>query len=200
MKNKCDLIISKNYLKVKGEEIPCYMTSSSHPLCCRVALVENVSVPPESEIIVSGKPLDSFDRSTPGVVEPAMKFVQNTGLLVAKVLVDTKNGNIPMRLANLSRDSVHVNKGTVTALLRPISSIGSESWCSSDSSESVQPELPEHMVQLFERSSANLDTQQKARLCQFLIKHQDIFFQNLPVIFAIPQCRNIILIPRMLNQ
>lgn len=95
------LIISKSCLKVKGEEIPCYMSSSSHPLCCRVALVENVSVPPESEIIVSGKPLDSFDRSNPGVVEPAMKFVQNTGLLVAKVLVDTKNGNIPLRLANL---------------------------------------------------------------------------------------------------
>lgn len=86
MKNKCDLIISKSCLKVKGEEIPCYMSSSSHPLCCRVALVENVSVPPESEIIVSGKPLDSFDRSNPGMVEPAMKFVQNTGLLVAKVL------------------------------------------------------------------------------------------------------------------
>ena len=178
MKNKCDLIISKSCLKVKGEEIPCYMSSSSHPLCCRVALVENVSVPPESEIIVSGKPLDSFDRSTPGAVEPAMKFVQNTGLLVAKVLVDTKNGNIPMRLANLSRDSVNVNKGTVTALLQPISSIGSESGCSSDSSESVHPELPEHMVQLFERSSANLDKQQKARLCQFLIKHQDIFSKS----------------------
>ena len=62
MKNKCDLIINKSCLKVKREEIPCYMSSSSHPPCCRVVLVENVSVPPESEIIVSGKPLDSFDR------------------------------------------------------------------------------------------------------------------------------------------
>ena len=134
------------------------MSSSSHPLCCRTALVENVSVPPESEIIVSGKPLDSFDRSTAGVVEPAMKFVQNTKVLVAKVLVDTKKENIPLRLANRRRDSVY---GAVTALLQPVSLIDSESLCSFDTSESVQPELPEHMVKQLERSSPNLDKQQK---------------------------------------
>ena len=46
MMNKCDLIISKSCLKVKGQEIPCYMSNGSQPSCCRVALVENVSVPP----------------------------------------------------------------------------------------------------------------------------------------------------------
>ena len=30
-----------------------------------------------------------------------MKFVENTGLLVAKDVADPKNGNIPLRLANL---------------------------------------------------------------------------------------------------
>ena len=63
MRNKCDLIIIKSCIKVKGQEIPCYISNGSQPVCCRVAFVENVNVPPESETIVSGKPLDNRDIS-----------------------------------------------------------------------------------------------------------------------------------------
>ena len=42
----------------------------------RVALEENVHIPAESMVIVTGKPLDSLDRKRLGVVEPPMKFVQ----------------------------------------------------------------------------------------------------------------------------
>ena len=41
MRNKCDVIISKICLNVKGQEIPCYMSNGSQPVFCRV------SVPPE---------------------------------------------------------------------------------------------------------------------------------------------------------
>ena len=180
MRNKCDLIISKSCLKVKGQEIPCYMSNGSQPVCCRVALVENVSVPPESETIVSGKPLDNLDRSRIGLVEPSMRFVENTGLIVAKVLVDPKNGNVPLRLANLSKDPTTVRKDTVTAVLQAVDSVNSESVNASRSVEtgSVPTKLQEHLKTLFARSSENLDTSQRNRLEQFLIKHQDIFSKS----------------------
>ena len=85
--NKCDIMISRSCLKVKGVEIPCYISNGTQPICCRVVLVKSVSVAPESEVIVSGKPLENLDRSRLGLVEPSTNFVQKTGVLVAKVLV-----------------------------------------------------------------------------------------------------------------
>ena len=92
IQNKYDLIISKSCLKVKGQEILCYMSNGKQPTCCRVALIGHLNVPPESEIIVAGKHIDNLDRIKPGLVEPSMQFVENTGLLVAKVLNDLKSG------------------------------------------------------------------------------------------------------------
>ena len=183
IKNKCDLMISRSCLKVKGEEIPCYMSNGIQPVCCRVALVENVSIPAESEIIVAGKPLGSLDRGRLGVVEPSMKFVQNTGVLVAKALVDPKSGNIPLRLVNFSKEPIIVHKDMVTAVLQPVESVGSESdhasrVCQTSKTSRVLNKLPKHLVSLFERSSENLDRSQKTRLEQFLVKHQDIFSKS----------------------
>ena len=62
MKNKCNVMISRSWLKVKGEEIPCHMSNNIQSTFYRVALVENVSIPARSEIIVAGKPLDKLDR------------------------------------------------------------------------------------------------------------------------------------------
>ncbi|MCG7876282.1 MAG: RNase H-like domain-containing protein [Candidatus Thiodiazotropha endolucinida] len=183
IKNRCDLIISRSCLKVKGEEIPCYMSNGVQPVCCRVALVENVSVPAESEIIVPGKPLDHLDRNRLGIVEPSMKFVENTGVLVAKVLVDPKTGNIPLRLANFSKEPIRINRDTVTAVLQPVESVDSEKGNfqkqpAIGQNSNTPTELPEHLVPLFDRSTINLDTSQKTRLQQFLVRHQDIFSKN----------------------
>ena len=117
IKNKCDLMISRSCLKVKGEEIPCYMSNCIQPVCYKVALVENVSIPAESEITVAGKPRDSLDRGRLGVVEPSMKILKSTGVLVAKALVDPKSGNIPLRLANFSKELIMVHKDLVKAVL-----------------------------------------------------------------------------------
>ena len=75
---------------------------------------------------MSGKPLDSLDRKRLGIVEPSMRFLQNTGVMVAKALVDPKTGNICLRLANFSKDPVMVHKNLVTAVLQPVESVGSE--------------------------------------------------------------------------
>ena len=183
IKNKCDLMISRSCLKVKGEEIPCHMSNGIQPTCCRVALVENVSIPAESEIIVAGKPLDKLDRGRLGIVEPSLKFVQNTGILVAKVLIDPKLGSIPLRLANFSKEPITVHKDMVTAVLEPVDSVGNESEnvsrvCQLNETTETSNQLPEHLVPLLERSSENLDKAQGSRLKQFLIKHQNIFSKS----------------------
>ena len=183
IKNKCDVMRSRSCHKVKGEEISCYVSNGIQLVCCRVALVENVSIPAKSEIIVAGKPLDQLDRGRLGVVEPSMNFVQTTDVLVAKVLIDPKSGNIPLRLANFSKEPFMVHKDMVTAVLQPVESVGSESdhasrMCHSSETDRALTKLPEHLVSLFEPSSENLDMSQKTRLGQFLVKHQNIFSKS----------------------
>ena len=43
IKNKCDLMISRSCLKMKGEEIPSHTSIGIQPTCCRVALVKIVA-------------------------------------------------------------------------------------------------------------------------------------------------------------
>lgn len=83
--NKCDLLISKNQLVINGDKIPCYMKTGSEPACCRVTVCENVTVDPNSEVVVSGKIIDHVDRDSMCLVEGGESFLEKTGLMVAKV-------------------------------------------------------------------------------------------------------------------
>ena len=103
------------------------MSNGIQPACCRVDLIDHINVPPESEIIMAGKPIDNLDLIKTGLVEPSMQFVENTGLLVAKVLIDPKSGKkIPLRFINLSKERISVYKDTVTAVLQPVEYVDSE--------------------------------------------------------------------------
>lgn len=54
--NRIDVLLSKNYLMLNGEKIACFTNSQdAQPSCCRIAIVENVEIPPESEMIVKGQ-------------------------------------------------------------------------------------------------------------------------------------------------
>ena len=179
---KCDLIISKNCMRIKGEDIPCYMKNSSNTSCCRVALIEDVELSPDTEVVITGKILDHIDRDQSCVVEGVDKFMQKTGLLVAKVLVEPKTGRIPIRIANLTDKPIKIFKNTVTAMLESVEVDKNENVRSAEVDSSVKAEisplLPEHLKDLYEKSCINLDKTQSQILKQFLIKHQNVFSKD----------------------
>ena len=55
-----------------------------------------------------------------------MQFVENTELLVAKVLIDPKSGKIPKDFINFSIGVILVYKDTVTAVLQLVENVDSE--------------------------------------------------------------------------
>ena len=143
--------------------------------CCRVALVENVEIPHSSEVVVSGKTLDHIDNDYSCLIEGSEKFVQKTGhpshLLVAKSVVDPSTDMIQIRLANLTDKPIKVFKDTVTATMETVEVVENElvgSTGTSDISKKID-QLPEHLVTLYEKASANLDSSQSEMLKQFLI-------------------------------
>ena len=68
----------------------------------RVAVGENITIPPYSEIIVQGKLKTNYVNLTQAIVEPTDSQLAKRGILVAKSLVNVITGELPLRLANVS--------------------------------------------------------------------------------------------------
>lgn len=153
------------------------MKDSSQSLCCRVSLVDNIVVQPQTEMIVPGKILDNPGQENCCLMEGQKSFMERTGLMVAKTLVNPSLGNVHVRLANLSNQSVKVYKDTVVTYLEPVQLIKNETRNEVVGyfgiSDGKQNTIPEHLNELFKNSSTNLN--EKEKLQHFLIKHQEIF-------------------------
>ena len=84
-------------MSVINDRIPCYhFNKCIEPTICRIAVAQDVVIPPDSEVIVPGKFVDSVVNIETGMVEAVPKFVQQTGILMAYGLVRPEKGVIPL--------------------------------------------------------------------------------------------------------
>ena len=112
--NRCDVLLSKDHFVLNGE------TNEAQASCCHIALMENVQVPPGSEMIVKGRPLDNFDKDSVGILEASETFASRYGLLVAKALVSPKMGTVPLRIMNVLDQPCFLCKSTAAAVYEPV--------------------------------------------------------------------------------
>ena len=149
-----------------------------------------MEIPPESEVVVPGYTWGVIDKSSTGLIEADAKFVARKGLLVAKCLVCLTNG-----IANPYGESCQLYKDKVVASYEPMESehllsvntMYSEhepAACSGMDTPSGMDtcsgstDLPEHIKELFLKSSQCLDTDQQAQMKEMLIKHQSQFSKD----------------------
>lgn len=119
--HRCDLILSEQYMKINGEKVRCFANSrNAQPRCCRVAVLDHVEIPPETEMVVEGFPKDTIDKRSTGLLEVDTKFLHTKGLLVAKALVCPTTGVVPVRIANPYSQSCKIYKNTVIASYEPL--------------------------------------------------------------------------------
>lgn len=177
--NGCDVLLSKDHLILKGEKIACFRSSVDiPPTCCRIALTENIQIPPDCEIMVKGRPIDRFDKDGVGILEASESFLTRYGIMVAKALVSPKLGEVPLRIMNLQDKPCFLHKNTVTAIYEPVetdqfetvSSLGTESTSTEESSS--------HIQELIARSSENLNESQKEKMSTLLHEYKDQFSRS----------------------
>ena len=173
--HNCDLMISKKYLTVKGDKIPCYTKSDGKMNCCRVSISKDVVIPPNSEMIVQGKVVDHIEKDKFCLVEGCDSFSDKTGLLVAKTVFDPKQSYVPLRLANFSEKPVKLYKDTTTATLEQVNVVENITVGATGISCSQGNVLPDYLKDMFSKSSKDLDKSETEQSKQFLIKHQNIF-------------------------
>ena len=180
--HKCDLLLSKNSLLINKEEVKCFtLAQKSEFSCCRISVRDYTVVPPGSEIIVPGIPIDNPCNHTCAIVEPCQNFVKHKGLLVAKSVVDLTNGVVPLRFVNITDTHCVINKNTIAAVCEPIQENEIvyppeyETVQINSCKISQEVSIPEHLKDLLHQSSQNLTSKQSESLKSLLIEYQNVF-------------------------
>ena len=139
--------------------------------CYRVSVSETVTLPPRSEVIVSGKIRESQHSSFEvGIVEPADDFRKVDKALVGRTLVNN-NGEIPLRLMNVSQQPQTLYEGTIIAKVTPVIEV----TVPTGHDNVVCDKVPCHLQDLYERSIKDLTDDQAVKVRNLLQKFSHIF-------------------------
>ena len=180
--HKCDLVLTRQIYKVNGEEILCFANSrNAQPQCCRVAVLEPVEIPPGTEMIVPGYNKGIIDRNGTGLIEADTIFLHMKGLLVAKALVCPTTGTVLIRIANPYAQSYKLYKDTIVASFEAVDpeQLVSVSKVQSEEYETYsERDLPEHLQELYMKSTQQLNSEQQSRLKNLLVEHQNQFSKD----------------------
>ena len=145
-------------------------------------------IPPRHEMVIEGvlKDKQLTANLNEGLIESNTYLTNDTGLLVARSLVNLKQNTVPVRVANVSDQIVKIKKGTRLVKLESVKEV-----CNFDKGESKQNDehiayvnkiehsklgdLPEHLKPLVEKTSDSLSPTEHDEVTQLLYKYQDIF-------------------------
>ena len=142
----------------------------------RVFTVGHCSVPPHSEAVLHCTTRTVGGRSLPpsGLLEGLTVFSENTGLVVGRTLVDPSGWRVPVLVSNFSQDTVMVEPFSEVGMIAQVSAI--QPAMDETSHASCDPAiLPEHLQDLLERTSGDLDDGQRSQLAGTLLRFVDLF-------------------------
>ena len=156
-------------INIKGRECP--LVKIGKLGCYKVVVSEKVPVPGRSEIILEGKLIDwNKDESDIGMLEAAEKFLNSNKGFVARTLVEAGD-KIPIRYANFSNEPKILYPGTNIANFSPVRVIKSIETPNSKPPSS----LPDHLRDLYARSSSGMSSAQKKQVAKLLKKYGKTF-------------------------
>lgn len=171
----CEILLHKKFVKLNGEKIHCFVKEeNASPTCSRVAIVKNCVIPPESEVILQGKPVDVISQ-TIGIVEPKINFCSKSGLLVAKALVDVRSGCIPLRVINFSNQPYTVYENTIAATYEGVTI---PDTVSVQAIHAEERSIPFHLTDVYACAEKGLAYDEKLKVKELLSQHQNIFSKS----------------------
>ena len=92
-------MISKNYLLVKGDKIPCYTKSDGKMNCCRVSNSTDVVIPPNLEMVVPGNVVDHIEKDKCCLVEGCDIFFRKNWFIGSKNSLSPKSELCPFKFS-----------------------------------------------------------------------------------------------------
>lgn len=159
--------IDKKTLKLGKSKV--WLKSNPTAGITRVKLVENVSIPPCSEMLVSC----AVDRPCfleEGLVEP-VKFLKGRKLLLAKSLVNPQC-KIVLSFINMGEKPVNLKSDTIVGKIYPVEKV---CLATHENMFDENFEVPDHLKPLIENASENLTESERGELKNLIVEFGDIF-------------------------
>ena len=181
----CVIYARRGQVVIEGgvDDTPRVSTAVTKPLVdelsCRVVVSETTILPGQSEVIVSGKVKDMQGTDTGGtnMMNPSSSLFGKKGILAARCVVDVRQGDIPVRLVNLSDKDVTVYRGTTVGVCEGVEEVSSGNGAD-DVTEGPHKGvglLPAHLEKLFGDCTELLDDTQKGEVMKFMHRWQGAF-------------------------
>jgi hypothetical protein len=133
---QCDGILGNDFLKAKGCKIDyqrgcvrienkeiLYRETGGGSTASMVQVSQTVTLAPGEQAIISAKVKRHDNMAREGLIEPIQNFVEKTGVMVGKVLVNGSHETVPLRVVNLGNEHRTVYKSTNIGLYHPIECI-----------------------------------------------------------------------------
>ena len=109
-----------------------------------------------------------------GLLEGLMVFVENTGLVVGRTLVDPSGWRIPVLVSNFGQETVMVEPFSEIGMVAQVSAI--QPVMEQPSRSSCDPStLLDHLRGLLDQTSQDLDGSQRGQLASTLLQFVDLF-------------------------
>ena len=166
---KCQIDFSRSGLVVNGCFAPCEGFSSPSR-CCKVTLTETVVIPPQSARIVRGK-IEGELLETDVMLEPSSTWKGERKVVVDPVMVKSPGRDFPVRLMNVSDDTVKLYKGMHLGQCEGVTEV---QHCQDESQEDSSTgchverdglKLPSHLDQMC-KSTTHLSKEEKRILAE----------------------------------
>ena len=168
-KHDCQINVAKSSMIIQGKH--CKLTRIKSAGCYRVVVSSKTQVPAMSEMIIEGKSIDQDHRKTRlCLLEPTALNQESSSLLVARSLTYDQD-KTPIRVMNLSNESKTLYPATKIATLSPVSTVQQVK----EISKSENMVVPEHLKDLFERTTEGMSIQQQRQVSKLLCKYSEVF-------------------------
>ena len=142
----------------------------------RVFTVGHCSIPPCSEAVLhcTTRTVGGRSFSSSGLLEGLTVFAENTGLVVGRTLVDPSGWRVPVLVSNFSQETVMVEPFSEVGMIAQVSAI--QLVMDKPVHASYDPAmLPDHLQDMLNLTSENLDNVQKGQLANTLLQFTDLF-------------------------
>ncbi|CAC5388203.1 unnamed protein product [Mytilus coruscus] len=160
----------KKIIQIDGNAF--HLSSDTRKFCCKVSLSKDTYIPPNSEIITTGKIRFRGDWFPEGQIEPLSSLLrQNYSVLMARTLVNTVGNRVPIRLMNISDEPCTIPMGMGVGLVHTVQ------ICQQFNRSSNTPRDP-LLQSLLEEACVDLDDEQKTTVEKLLDKYSDIFLDK----------------------
>ncbi len=168
-----ELVLNRQDIKLHRNELAA---------CARVQVAETLEVPPRVEMVIPGR-VSKRKRllcriASYGTVEGVRSLTSSTGLIMARALVSADKDLVPLSIVNMTDTPVTLKKGTVVALLQPVSSVVeqvTDPVTMATGSDTYSGDLPAHLAPLLEGISEDLSPEQLAQVKKVVMDYEGVF-------------------------